>query len=60
MPISRRAASLIMEGCHGGSQTICTSASPGPEERCKFLEMFFASYKGLSGIIYHNPYNEYS
>lgn len=37
-----------------------SSASPGPEERCKFLEMFFASYKGLSGIIYHNPYNEYS
>lgn len=36
-----------------------SAASPGPDERMKFLEMFFASYKGLAGIVFHNPYNEY-
>jgi hypothetical protein len=37
-----------------------SSATPGPEGRLAFLEMFFASYKGQAGIIFHNPYNEYS
>ena len=37
-----------------------SSATPSPDQRTAFLEMFFASYKGQSGIIFHNPYNEYS
>ena len=37
-----------------------SSASPSPDQRTAFLEMFFASYKGQSGIVFHNPYNEYS
>lgn len=37
-----------------------SSASPSPEERFALLEMFFASYKGQAGIVFHNPYNEYS
>lgn len=37
-----------------------SSATPAQDERLAFLEMFFASYKGQAGIIFHNPYNEYS
>ena len=37
-----------------------SSATPGPAERSSLLEMFFASYKGQAGIVFHNPYNEYS
>lgn len=37
-----------------------SSATLGQQERLGMLEMFFASYKGQTGIIYHNPYNEYS
>ena len=37
-----------------------SSATPPPEQRLGLLEMFFASYKGQAGIVFHNPYNEYS
>ena len=37
-----------------------SSATPRPEQRTALLEMFFASYKGQAGIIFQNPYNEYS
>jgi hypothetical protein len=37
-----------------------SSATPGQEERTALLEMFFASYKGQAGIVFQNPYNEYS
>jgi hypothetical protein len=37
-----------------------SSASLGQDERMAMLEMFFASYKGQAGIIFHNPYNEYN
>jgi hypothetical protein len=36
-----------------------SSASLEPDQRTAMLEMFFASYKGQAGIIFHNPYNEY-
>ena len=36
-----------------------SSATPPAEQRASLLEMFYASYKGASGIIFHNPYNEY-
>jgi hypothetical protein len=36
-----------------------SSATPTAEQRAALLEMFFASYKGQSGIDFHNPYNEY-
>ena len=36
------------------------AATPAQEERTALLEMFFTSYKGQAGIIFHNPYNEYS
>ena len=37
-----------------------SSATPPPEDRLALLEMFFASYKGQAGIVFHNPYNEYT
>jgi hypothetical protein len=37
-----------------------SSASPTPDQRTALLEMFFASYKGQTGIAFHNPYNEYT
>ena len=37
-----------------------SSASPPADQRASLLEMFYASYKGASGIIFHNPYNEYT
>jgi hypothetical protein len=36
-----------------------SSASIDADQRTAMLEMFFASYKGQAGIIFHNPYNEY-
>jgi hypothetical protein len=36
-----------------------SDAQLGSDERMRYLELFFASYKGHAGIIFHNPYNEY-